>query len=66
MSHHRGEDTALVAVISFLLGGMLGAGIALLVAPQAGKKTRQMITDFAEDVRDQATDYADKVKRKLS
>jgi gas vesicle protein len=66
MSHHSGEDTALVAVISFLLGGMLGAGIALLVAPQPGKKTRRMITDFAEDVRDQATDYAGKVKKKLS
>lgn len=66
MSSHGSEDTALVALISFLLGGMLGAGVALLVAPQPGKKTRRMITDFAEDVRDQATDYADKVKKKVT
>lgn len=65
MSHHD-NDTAIVALVSFVLGGLLGAGIALLAAPQSGKKTRKEIRDFAEDVRDHAEDYAGKLKKKLS
>jgi gas vesicle protein len=65
MSHHD-NDTAIVALVSFVLGGLLGAGIALLAAPQSGRKTRKEIRDFAEDVRDQAEDYAGKLKKKLS
>lgn len=59
------RETALVALFSFLLGGVIGAGVALLLAPQSGEKTRRQIKDFAEDMGDQATEYAGKLKKKI-
>ena len=32
--------------LSFLLGGLVGAGFALLLAPQSGRETRQKIKEF--------------------
>jgi gas vesicle protein len=53
-------------LISFLIGGIIGAGVALLLAPQSGKKTRKQMLDAAEDVRDYASGYAKKLKDKIS
>ncbi|MBI5211861.1 MAG: YtxH domain-containing protein [Nitrospirae bacterium] len=61
----RDENTALVALFSFLAGGLVGAGVALLLAPQSGKKTRKQIREFADDVKEQASEYAEKVKEKV-
>ncbi len=38
------------AAIALLAGALLGAGIALLFAPQSGRKTRHDIRRFAERV----------------
>lgn len=35
---------------AFLLGGILGAGAALLFAPRSGKDTRALLTDKAEEM----------------
>ncbi len=48
--------------LSFLLGGMVGAGLALLLAPQSGVETRRKIREFADEVKDKATDYAEQAK----
>jgi gas vesicle protein len=53
-------------LLSFLLGGMVGAGLALLLAPQSGEETRKKIRDFADDVKDKTTDYVEKTKDKLT
>jgi gas vesicle protein len=37
------------AAISFIAGTLLGAGVALLFAPQSGRKTRRDIRQFAEN-----------------
>lgn len=55
-----------VMLISFLVGGIVGAGLALLFAPQSGTVTRKKIMDMAEDVKDTALDYTEKVKKKVS
>ena len=60
------DDKTGTILISFLIGGIIGAGVALLLAPQSGKKTRKQILDAAEDVRDSASDYAKKLKEKIS
>ena len=53
-------------LVSFLLGGIVGAGLALLLAPQSGDETRKKISDFADDVKDKTTDYVEKTKEKLT
>ncbi len=53
-------------LLSFLFGGIVGAGLALLFAPQSGRETRQRIRDFADDVREKTTDYIDDAKSKVT
>lgn len=60
------ENKGVTVLFSFLIGGLVGAGLALLLAPQSGKKTRRQIADLADDVKDYASDYAKKVKEKIS
>ncbi len=63
----RSEDNnSGTILVSFLVGGIVGAGLALLFAPQSGKKTRRQIVDMADDVKDYASDYARKLKEKIS
>jgi gas vesicle protein len=63
---HEDDDKTGTILISFLIGGIIGAGVALLLAPQSGKKTRKQILDAADDVREHASDYAKKLKEKIS
>ena len=52
--------------LSFLLGGIVGAGVALLLAPQSGTETRRKIKEFAEDVKEKTGGYVDNVKETVS
>jgi gas vesicle protein len=52
--------------LSFILGGLMGAGAALLLAPKSGIETRQRIREFADDVRDKAEDYVEQTKSKVT
>lgn len=61
----KDENTGLIALFSFLAGGLIGAGLALIFAPQSGKKTRKQIREFAEDVKEQAAGYAERLKEKV-
>lgn len=63
---HTEDDNTGTVLISFLIGGIVGAGLALLFAPQAGKRTRKQIADLADDVKDYTSDYAKKLKEKIS
>lgn len=40
----------------FLVGGIVGAGIALLLAPKSGKELRKDIKDVASKTRDKVTE----------
>ncbi len=51
--------------LTFLVGGLVGAGVALLYAPYSGDKTRRKIMDFVEDTKDDITDYAGRIKSKI-
>ncbi|HTR45213.1 MAG TPA: YtxH domain-containing protein [Thermodesulfovibrionales bacterium] len=48
------------------LGGLVGAGVALVAAPRSGKETRQRINGFAEDVKGRAVCYARRAKEKAT
>jgi gas vesicle protein len=52
--------------LSFLLGGIVGAGFALLLAPQSGSETRQKIRQLTEDVKGKTMDYVEEVKGKVT
>jgi gas vesicle protein len=47
------------SVGSFLIGLAVGAGVALLLAPQSGEETRRRIGRGARDARERARDAAD-------
>jgi gas vesicle protein len=61
-SHDDRNRSLLVALV---IGGLVGAGVALLLAPQSGKRTRQQIADLAEDLKDYASDLTEKVRTKV-
>ncbi|GAB6182444.1 YtxH domain-containing protein [Thermodesulfovibrio hydrogeniphilus] len=65
MEEDRGFSAKSVFV-SFLLGGIVGAGLALLLAPQAGKETRAKIRETAEEVKEKAETYIKEAKEKIS
>jgi gas vesicle protein len=53
-------------LLSFILGGLIGAAVALLVAPRSGRQTREQIKDIAEEAKEKAADYYDKAKDQIS
>ncbi|HXW68726.1 MAG TPA: YtxH domain-containing protein [Dissulfurispiraceae bacterium] len=59
------RNLGMITIFSFLVGGAVGAGLALLLAPQTGKKTRRQIREMAEDLSEQASGYAGMVKKKV-
>jgi gas vesicle protein len=50
---------------AFLLGALLGAGVALLFAPRSGAETQQQIKDRATKMRDAAEEKVREVQRQL-
>jgi hypothetical protein len=60
------DDRNRSILVALVVGGLVGAGIALLLAPQSGKRTRQQIADLAEDLKDYASDLTDKVRAKVT
>jgi gas vesicle protein len=51
------EDTQVLNFVTgLLLGAAIGAGVALLTAPEPGRRTRRRIRRKADDLRDTATD----------
>ena len=51
-------------VLSFIVGGIVGAGIALLTAPQSGRETREKIGEFAGDAKDKIISMGQSAKLK--
>ncbi len=52
----RGSFGSLLS--GFLIGGLIGATVALMTAPQSGAETRAMIGDRANEMRDRAVNMA--------
>lgn len=49
-------------LMPFLLGGIVGAGLSLLLAPKSGKEVREDIRRFANDSKDRVSLAIDKGK----
>ncbi len=72
----RNEDVVKVGA-AFLIGGAIGAAIALLYAPQSGRETRKDIRrtarrvkneaiDLVEDTIDSVDDFVDETKDRVN
>jgi gas vesicle protein len=51
-------------MFSFLVGGAVGAGVALLLAPRSGRATRESLLRNASDAAGSARDLKDKLIRR--
>ena len=49
-------------LLSFLTGTVIGAGIALLYAPKTGVETREMLSDYGNDLRDKSRHLPESVR----
>ncbi|MEC4676577.1 MAG: YtxH domain-containing protein [Nitrospirota bacterium] len=63
---HSADDNVGAVLISFFSGAITGAGLALMLALQSGKKTRKQMANMAEDARDIVSGYTKKVTSKIS
>lgn len=48
------DNSTTVGAMMLLAGGVIGAGLALLYAPQSGMKTRKKLGRYSEKVRNEA------------
>jgi len=53
------KKNAMLGGILLVAGGLVGAGVALLYAPQSGRQTRRDISRYSRKVRRQAEDIVD-------
>jgi gas vesicle protein len=65
------RSSTIVSIISaFAVGSLIGAGVALLTAPQAGFETRRLIRDKSVELKDRAAgsieDTRDKANQTVS
>jgi gas vesicle protein len=49
----------------FVIGGLVGAAAALVLAPQSGEETRAQIRQRGIELRDQAVEGADEARKRL-
>ena len=65
-SHYDEGFSSGSVLLAFVLGGIVGAGIALLVAPQSGIETRRKIKELAEEATEKANEFAGSTKAKVA
>ncbi len=77
MMNRRGQNQFGVFISGLALGGIIGAGVALLMAPRSGEEMRSMLGDRSNDlvnqlgdrvndVRDSAQQQLDNVKKQMN
>lgn len=64
MSCNDGRFSSGAVAIAFLLGGAVGAGLAVLLTPKSGPETRERIREQAYAVKGEAMKVADDVRDK--
>lgn len=63
----NGRNTSIFSLISaFAVGGMIGAGVALLMAPQSGQETRDQIRNKSLELKDRAVETAEDTRERAA
>jgi gas vesicle protein len=65
MTDDRGHSD-LALGFAFLAGALLGAGIALLLAPRPGAETRAQVADWARRAQERAREAASRLRETAS
>jgi len=65
MDAEGGSGKARTFAAGLILGALVGAGLALLLAPQSGAETRRDLARRARQLRDETRDRYDEAKRRL-
>jgi len=60
------NNSALVGALMLVAGGIIGAGVALLFAPQSGERTRRDISRYAKRTRHKVEDVVDEFTDNVS
>lgn len=56
------RDSGASILLSFILGGLTGAALALLYAPRSGRETREMLGEAIRDGAERSRELRDQVK----
>jgi len=56
------RDTGSSFAIGFIIGAIAGVAIGFLYAPKAGKETRALLREKAEEVKEKASEVTEKAK----
>ncbi len=64
-NEESGRNTGSI-ILAFFLGGLLGAGVALLLAPSQARKPERRSKELAEEAKGKAAEYAEQVKSKVT
>jgi gas vesicle protein len=64
MSKHDNENSTMSVISAFALGSLIGAGIALLMAPQSGEETRRQLADRGMEIRDRAEETIEQTRHR--
>lgn len=62
MSDDRGHSDLALA-FAFLAGALLGAGVALLLAPKSGEETRAQVSEWTRRAQEKAREAAERMRR---
>ncbi len=66
MSEDSKGATAIEVTLAFLLGGVVGAGLALLFAPASGIETRRKLRETSGKIRDRIREGAGRWKETVA
>lgn len=70
MSEERDDLNFLGALGLLAVGALIGAGVALLLAPKSGEETRELLrekgTDWARQARERGTELAKRAQESMS
>jgi gas vesicle protein len=63
---NMGHENDSHGFLAFIIGGLVGAGITLLMAPWSGRETREKLKGTTEDVKGKAEDYYSQAIERLT
>jgi gas vesicle protein len=64
MAYDDRDNGTSAVLVSFLLGALTGAGIALLLAPRSGRETREALGERLRDAAERSRALGDQVAEK--